>query len=483
MDTVYVSSNCNKYLTDHTFLLVLTSRSFPADVGYKTKIHYKVGQCEWACGEAEYFRSGGRQSEVKCYWRLKIQTTLDCDSVDTTGSGEVYYEIEYNNRLYGSIVRHRIALNAGVTFYEPYKFLSYEVDQFYADDAQTLTITAAVKNLRIDDDVLVHYSSDNWKTVHDLKLHPFFRNSTNGGSHQDVTLLSSTFNISTDTNIVDYALCWKKEGSVMWDNNDGANYRLRRGFNYKILTLNLHCYQEDNQDHKLTLIAQSINELNVDIICLQEVGEDWNEGNGNWPTNASKIIQDRIQRPTFLYFDWAHLGFNRYREGLTIISLWPLLKTESRYVSASQNVFDFNARKIVMASIILPSIGLINIFSVHLSWIKEGFLFQVDHLHQWVEYLHYKTQINGMRPISSILAGDFNVSVKSSGQERMVALGLNDLLADSIHLSDSFERIDYILSLEKPTMFNVSQAIAIFTPKDYGYVSDHVGYYVTITKK
>ena len=48
----------------------------------------------------------------------------------------------------------------------------------------------------------------------------------------------------------------------------------------RVLILNLHCYQEDNQDHKLSQIARAINDCDVDVVCLQEVAELWNNGHG-----------------------------------------------------------------------------------------------------------------------------------------------------------------------------------------------------------
>jgi maltose 6'-phosphate phosphatase len=33
----------------------------------------------------------------------------------------------------------------------------------------------------------------------------------------------------------------------------------------------------------------------VDLVCLQEVAELWNNGKGDWQTNGARIINQRLQ--------------------------------------------------------------------------------------------------------------------------------------------------------------------------------------------
>ena len=98
---------------------------------------------------------------------------------------------------------------------------------------------------------------------------------------------------------------------------------LARHERLKILTLNLHCYQEENQSDKFTRIAKAINDLSADIVCLQEVGELWNGGSGDWDSNAARIIKDQLVQPYHYQGDWSHLGFHKYREGSAILSKYP----------------------------------------------------------------------------------------------------------------------------------------------------------------
>ena len=155
-----------------------------------------------------------------------------------------------------------------------------------------------------------------------------------------------------------------------------------------MLILNLHCYQEDNQDHKLSQIARAINELDVDVVCLQEVAELWNNGLGDWESNSARIINDRLKSPYHLVTDWSHLGFDRYREGVAILSRYPIARQEGRYVSNSRDPYSIHSRKVVMARIRVPHLGLINVFSSHLSWWDDGFPEQFETLRQWAANEH-----------------------------------------------------------------------------------------------
>ena len=114
----------------------------------------------------------------------------------------------------------------------------------------------------------------------------------------------------------------------------------------KILTLNLHCYQEENQDTKFSQIAKAIDDLDIDVVCLQEVGEQWANGNGDWDSNAAKVIRDRLRQHYHLHTDWSHLGFDRYREGIAVLSRYDFLMTDAGYVSSSHDVYSIDSRKV-----------------------------------------------------------------------------------------------------------------------------------------
>jgi maltose 6'-phosphate phosphatase len=149
------------------------------------------------------------------------------------------------------------------------------------------------------------------------------------------------------------------------------------------MILNLHCCQEENQDDKLSRIARAIDEQEVDIVCLQEVAELWNDGKGDWQTNTARIINERLKSPYHLVTDWSHLGFDRYREGVAVLSRYPIEKHQAKIRLGSRDPYSIHSRKVVMAQVRVPYVGLINVFSSHLSWWEDGFAEQFENLRQW----------------------------------------------------------------------------------------------------
>ena len=347
--------------------------------------------------------------------------------------------------------------------------------------------------------VTIHWTTDNWKHTHrtpcqfkrnywDQKFRSNARNPNQYGSQIWKGLLKIN-----DAFRLEYTISCESSGQVLWDNNYGKNYSLSHE-PLKVMILNLHCYQEDNQDYKFSQIAKAITELDVDIVCLQEVAELWNDGHGDWNTNSAKIINDRLNRPYQLYTDWSHLGFEKYREGVAILSKFPMLKQESKYVSNSHSAFSIHSRKVVMAQVHVPCMGLINFFSAHLSWWDDGFPEQFKRLSKWAAE-NQTGDVSG-----TMLCGDFNITAGSEGYKLVVKSNEYDdqFLAANAHgvfekifkVNDPYwqhyltgdYRIDYIF-LNKASDLNITSGRVLFTEEDYGRVSDHCGYFMTFEPK
>lgn len=368
------------------------------------------------------------------------------------------------------------------------------------DEGQkNVPITVAVDKFTDADKVTVHWTTDNWRHTHKTKC--CFKR-----SYWDKIALSNARNPNQYGTAIwkgwlkvgqafrlQYSISVERNGQIFWDNNYGKNYSLSRE-PLKILILNLHCYQEDNQDYKFSQIAKAINELNVDVVCLQEVAELWNDGAGDWESNSAKIIYDRLVTPHHIYTDWSHLGFDKYREGVAILSKFPLIKPDARYVSSSQDIYSIHSRKVVMAQIKVPYIGRVNVFSAHLSWWENGFAEQFKSLCEWAE-AKQSAQVS-----ATLLCGDFNIAAGSTGYHLVVDSHQYDdqyLSANSQgvfekifrasdpywqnYLSDDY-RIDYIF-MDKTSELKVTSARVLFTEQDYGRVSDHCGYFMIFEPK
>ncbi len=367
------------------------------------------------------------------------------------------------------------------------------------DAQKSIPVTVAADQSLAVEKVIIHWTTDNW--LHTFKTPCFFKKDHWQKTAGSAAANPNPFGIQIwtgrvkfgDAFRVQYCIACEGKGQTLWDNNGGHNYVISRK-PLAVMILNLHCYQEDNQDYKLSQIARAINDKEADIVCFQEVAEHWNNGAGDWDSNSAKIINDRLSRPYHLYTDWSHLGFDKYREGVAILSRFKLAGQESRYVSDSHDAYSIHSRKVVMVQIQLPYLGLINVFSAHLSWIEDGFKEQFNRLGEWAE----SRQSDEIK--ATLLCGDFNIAAGSEGYRLVVdahqyedqflaanSPGLFDKIfkVNDLHwqdyLADDY-RIDFIF-MHKDSELKVTSGDILFTDGDYGRVSDHCGYLMTFEPK
>ncbi|MBR6022019.1 MAG: endonuclease/exonuclease/phosphatase family protein, partial [Kiritimatiellae bacterium] len=259
--------------------------------------------------------------------------------------------------------------------------------------------------------------------------------------------------------------------------------------NLRVLTLNLHTWQEDDQLRKFATIAQAIQDERIDLVCFQEVAEPWNDGAGDWTQNAANLINSHLPEPYHLHADWSHIGFDRWREGLAILSRHPFLWTDSGYVSDETDPHTIHSRRVVMAQIRLPHAGLLNVFSAHLSWPENGFDTQFDRLLAWAR------EKQPADAAGTLICGDFNIEAQSPSFRRIAETSGYEEQYLKITRPDAFQhifrardaastdllsgdrRIDY-LWLSPASRLRAVRATQLFTPDRYGPVSDHPGYLV-----
>lgn len=351
------------------------------------------------------------------------------------------------------------------------------------DGQQYVQVKVAVDPALHAESLVLHWTGDNWRHSQQAKCHRNKRLKQQGAQ-----LWTARLKVA-DLFTLQYSICCKTRQGDIWDNNGGKNYCFSRE-PLTLMILNLHCYQEDKQDFKLSQIAKAINEQDVDVVCFQEVAEYWNEGHGDWASNSVNIINQRLKQPMHLYTDWSHLGFDKYREGVAILSRYPLQYTQSQYVSDSHDAYSIHSRKVVMARIEVPYIGAMNVFSAHLSWWEDGFKQQFQRLGEWAG-----SQLNDSVK-TTLLCGDFNIAAGSVGyqlvvngnqyEDQYLAANHQGLFEKIFRVNDEHwgdlmandYRIDYVF-MNKASDLRVTSARVIFTESDYGPVSDHCGYLLT----
>jgi len=255
----------------------------------------------------------------------------------------------------------------------------------------------------------------------------------------------------------------------------------------KILTLNLHCYEEKTPVENFIKIAEFIKENQVDVVAFQESAQlksapilvdDIREG------NSTEIIAKILGDSYHYFWSLCHDSFGKYEEGETLLSRLPMGELESRYVSKGVEKSQWNSRVVSKAVIDFHGKS-INFISCHLSQAieeSERFEFQFANLHKMIQESHLPT----------IFLGDFNIPDSSKEYQSVLKQGYYDLYAeyclglgkkpeytigeyiDGWQHSSSAKRIDYIFS---NTLFKVVRGEVIFSDDR---VSDHCGIFIEI---
>lgn len=439
----------------------------------------------WRATKAEFHSAAGQNLEL---WRAKNSFQVHHDG---SLPGNIRFALRYRvlRREYWDNNNSRdyiIEADSGILAQEQMSVLSINLIPSLKIGQKIYDVTVAVRHSLSPRRVDIVWTTDRWITQNQSScyFHKDFWYQTSRGKAGNPNrygwdIWAGQIGVGHAYG-VEYAIVCDTDAGRVWDNNFGKNYLVHRE-PLRILTLNLHCYQEDDQHAKFAEIARAISELNVDIVCFQEVGEHWNEGRGDWNSNAAKIICDFLRRSYrlsyHLYTDRSHIGFARFYEGTAIVSRYRFLAKESDYISNSRDIYNIHTRKASMVQVHIPYIGFVNIFSVHLSWWDHGFREQFHTLRKCAAVRH------GADVAATLLCGDFNARPGSEGYA---------LITDQQEYEDPFlnanfrhvpqglgenHRIDYIF-MRKNGSLNATSARVLFTGEAYRRVSDHYGYYM-----
>lgn len=260
----------------------------------------------------------------------------------------------------------------------------------------------------------------------------------------------------------------------------------------KLLTLNCHAWLEENQAEKIKIIAQTILENKYDIIGLQEVNQSVNAkivANNIKDNNFALVLLAELKKlgctEYNMLWDYSHIGYEIYEEGLSILTRHPIIDTHSFFITSSHDKSFWKTRKIVGATLQINE-ALIQVYSCHLGWWQdeeEPFQLQVDRL------LKYMKQ-DGL----TLLLGDFNNNAftRGEGYDYLLQQGLYDTYSladtkdDGITVKGEIDgwqenkldlRLDLILANQK---VKVNYSKVIFNGENQAVVSDHCGVTIEI---
>jgi maltose 6'-phosphate phosphatase len=244
----------------------------------------------------------------------------------------------------------------------------------------------------------------------------------------------------------------------------------------RLLSLNLHCLVEPDIDQKQQQIVDFIQQNDIDIITFQEVAQTETAPliqNNMKDDNYAFSVQSMLEKKYHLLYLPIKRAFNKYDEGLAILSKYPIQLIDTPLLS---NINDYNNWKRRMA--LIAYIEELNIYvsTVHLGW--------TDELETWESQLDHLMKAIPLDK-THILTGDFNITPDSDEYQYLLDQKWLDLFKDTplhkhpthiddmdIHINTS--KIDYILS-NKPVTQHESRIVF-----KKNRVSDHYGLYTML---
>ena len=316
-------------------------------------------------------------------------------------------------------------------------------------------------------------------------------------------VLATAIDSTGDSTLVTYSI----EVSFLETSLEGVNTNLYKNSENELLflTLNLHTYQEDNQNEKLNMIVDVIGGMDIDFIAFQECAQhktagiiDNNIREDNMTHRIAEMLNEKFGSKYSFSWDWAHYGWNVWEEGVSVLSKYPLIETDSRYVSASTTQSNIESRKVIYGAFQFDD-KRIHLFSAHTHWrTSETSEEQNNQIKKIKSMVVEKEAENAF----SFVAGDFNVNPTSDypwseGYNIMVNGGeytdtylivntdANNKPAQSKYhtvLGDFLGRIDYVF-MKNNTVFKVEASQIIFTSEAVGKVSDHYGVLTRVSLK
>lgn len=255
----------------------------------------------------------------------------------------------------------------------------------------------------------------------------------------------------------------------------------------KLLTLNCHSWMEENTEEKIKIIVNTIKEKDYDVIALQEVNQSID----------GKLAFDRIKEDNFalvllkeldslgcgeykMLWDFSHIGYDRYEEGVCIITKHKIEEDHSFFVSKAKDKNFWKTRKVVGVSVKIKE-EFVDFYSCHLGWWQdkeEPFKDQVDRLLRSVK-----------EDRLTFFMGDFNNNgfIRNEGYDYLIEKGMEDTFSmakdsddgitvkgkiDGWDLNKNDLRLDLILTNKR---IYVKHSKVIFNGTNKPVVSDHYG--------
>lgn len=274
----------------------------------------------------------------------------------------------------------------------------------------------------------------------------------------------------------------------------------------KFLTLNTHSWLEIHQIHKIKILADFIVDQQIDVVALQEVNQNLVsptiEGAQAYlpvsdiplkDSNFGLFLMNFIQQKSNEYrWSWgdSHQGWERYDEGLAIISRVPVRQVRLLELNESRFTYSDVFRRCALVAELEVQGQSLWVASVHMNWwlMQDIYLFE----HDFASLDQQMRELAGGSPV--LLLGDFNndAAVEDEGYRQIVQAGWHDAFNQAALTDGEFTvhkkisgweeatremRIDYIFS-SYPAEFE--KYSVVFPDNSEDALSDHSGIVVEI---
>ena len=246
----------------------------------------------------------------------------------------------------------------------------------------------------------------------------------------------------------------------------------------KILSLNLHCFKEDNRIEKLNKIINFIKEKEIDLCIFQEAAQEITQnkilGNIKTGNNAYYIGKNLNYN---VYFHPIKIGFEILEEGLAFVSKYPINNPQFKTISKTKDFSTWHKRDYLSANI-----NGITFYNVHLGWDIAGEI-GINQINNLLNETNKNQEL-------IFLCGDFNYPddskeinyIKQKYFSVSDLVNLKSLDNPTFHfsldnnLNKSNKMIDFIFTNKK---IYIKKFQIVFNTESE-YVSDHNGLFLEI---
>lgn len=259
------------------------------------------------------------------------------------------------------------------------------------------------------------------------------------------------------------------------------------GDTLKVLTYNLHGLLDDGNPPdwdpvRTAWLVDVIENLDPDIVGFQEILQNvGSDGSDNQLRALAESLAARSGSPWEFRVAMSHVSWDRFKEGVGILSKHPIQRSEE-YLLTAKDVFH---RKLLGARIATP-LGEIDFFTAHLAYRSEAESTRVAQVTQIRQVISSREE--GAPP--AIVVGDFNAGPGSRSVNLLTKSDSADAFVDVFRLlhprdpgatypaSDPTRRIDYVFVTDADKLKPVRADVILDELVEEIRLSDHLGVYV-----